>query len=146
MVAFAAALWALVRKTDPDPAAADARLFRLLAIPAAFGAQYALFVVLGYQPRIWYCLPLMALMASALDGLLASPVRLPALQFVRLAAAGVFTALLLPAAYREASLRMTNVDRIAQHLAGHAGPRDLILVNPWFYGISFHRYYQGEAR
>jgi hypothetical protein len=68
------------------------------------------------------------------------------LRLARLAAAAVFTALLLPAAWQEANLRMTNVDRIAQHLGHHARRRDLILVNPWFYGVSFHRYYQGKAR
>lgn len=145
-VSLLAALWMLIRKADPEPAATDARLFRLLAVPAAFAAQYGLFVALGYHPRIWYCLPLMALMASAVDGLLASPERFPVLRLARLAAAATFTALLLPAAYQEAKLRMTNIDRIAQHLGAHARRRDLIVVNPWFYGISFHRYYQGRAR
>lgn len=130
---------ALVRR-DGLP---EARRFRLLVVPAAFLAQIGLFVALGYLPRIWYCLPLMAVAASALDGLLP---RLAAVRVARVAAAGALAVLLLPATHAEATLRMTNVDRVAALLERRAGPRDLIVVNPWFYGVGFHRYYQGEAR
>jgi hypothetical protein len=143
-------LW-LARTDDPPEGSEDsdesgAQLFRLLAIPAAFGAQYGLFVVLSYLPRIWYVLPLMALMASALDGLLANAARFPALRAVRFAAPILLAALMLPATAGEAALRMTNVDQIARTVAEGAGRRDLVLVNYWFYGVSFQRYYQGEAR
>ncbi|HEX6862388.1 MAG TPA: hypothetical protein VF414_06220 [Thermoanaerobaculia bacterium] len=132
--------------------AGDVRLFRLLAIPAALAAQYGLFKVLGYLPKVWYFLPLLALAASALDGLSAS-VRdglgagLGAgLKIPRLALAAGLALLLLPAAYREAHVRMTNADLVASHLEASVEEGDLVLVNPWFYGVSFHRYYQGPAR
>lgn len=121
----------------------DARRFRMLVIPAALCAQFGLFLALGYLPRIWYCLPLMAVAASALEGLLPG---LPAVRAARVAVAGILAVLLLPAAHTEATLRMTNVDQVAEMLERRAGPRDLIVVNPWFYGVSFHRYYQGPAR
>ncbi|HWM95261.1 MAG TPA: hypothetical protein VN493_31190 [Thermoanaerobaculia bacterium] len=140
----AAALWALSRGAGPDSDADDARLFRLLTLPAVFAAQCGLFLVLGYLPRIWYCLPLMAVAASALDGLLA---RLPAgLRVARLAAAVLLPVLLLPSVTLETKKRMTNVDLVARHLEEHVGRRDLVVVNPWYFGVSFHRYYQGEAR
>jgi hypothetical protein len=120
--------------------AGDVRLFRLLAIPAALAAQYGLFGVLGYLPKIWYFLPLLALAASALDGLTAG------LQMPRLALATGIALLLLPAASREARLRMSNVDLVASRLEANAVEGDLVLVNPWFYGVSFQRYYQGRAR
>jgi hypothetical protein len=138
------AVAALVRKSDPGPEQADVRLFRLLAVPAACAAQYGLFLRLGYLPRVWYFLPLLALVASVLDGLLAVRTGLP--RAVRLAAAVLVAGLLAPAQARTAGLRMTNVDRVARYLEESAGPEDLILVNPWFYGVSFHRYYQGEAK
>ncbi len=125
----------------------EARLFRLLVIPAAFGAQFGLFVALGYLPRIWYCLPLMAVAASVLDGALGGLLpTFPAVRAARLAAAGVVAVLLLPAANVDATLRMTNIDQVADLLEQRAGPRDVVVVNPWFYGISFHRYYTGSAR
>ncbi|HYH47463.1 MAG TPA: hypothetical protein VEG34_17415 [Thermoanaerobaculia bacterium] len=120
--------------------AGDVRLFRLLAIPAALAAQYGLFELLGYLPKIWYFLPLLALAASALDGLTAG------LRAPRLALATGIALLLLPAASREARLRMSNVDLVASRLEANAAEGDLVLVNPWFYGVSFQRYYQGRAR
>lgn len=123
--------------------AGDLRLFRLLAIPAALAAQYGLFEVLGYLPKIWYFLPLLALAASALDGLTAVTA---GVQIPRLALATGIALLLLPAASREARLRMSNVDLVASRLEASAAEGDLVLVNPWFYGVSFHRYYQGRAR
>jgi hypothetical protein len=120
----------------------DARLFRLLVIPAALAAQCGLFLVIGYPPQIWYFLPLLALAASALDGVITGSVPRAA----RLAAAVGIAFLLLPAVTREALLRMTNADLVARHLEEHAGDQDLVLVNPWFLGVSFHRYYQGKAR
>ncbi|HWM91268.1 MAG TPA: hypothetical protein VN493_10915 [Thermoanaerobaculia bacterium] len=120
----------------------DARLFRFLVIPAALGAQCGLFLVIGYPPQIWYFLPLLALAASALDGLIAGSVP----RVARLVAAVGIAFLLLPAVTREALLRMTNTDLVARHLEEHAGDQDLVLVNPWFLGVSFHRYYEGKAR
>jgi hypothetical protein len=128
---------AMARKQED---AGDVRLFRLLAIPAALAAQYGLFEVLGYLPKIWYFLPLLALVASSLDALTAD------LELPRLSLAAGLALLLLPAASREARTRMTNADLVASHLEANAQEGDLVLVNPWFYGVSFHRYYQGRAR
>lgn len=134
-------LWALfvigglaVAKEEPFPA---------LVIPAAIAAQFGLFLVLGYSPRIWYFLPLMAVVASALDPLLAAPARV--VRLTVLIAAAFVAGLLLPGARRESGVRMTNVDTAARVLTAQAGPRDLIIVNPWFAGISFGRYYRGTA-
>lgn len=135
---------AVLRRPRQGEEADDARLFRLLAIPAALGAQYGLFLVLGYLPKIWYFLPLLALAASALDGLTAA--RSAGLRIPRMIVASGIALLLLPAAARAARLRMTNADLVADRLEAGAEEGDLILVNPWFYGVSFQRYYQGRAR
>lgn len=139
-------LLALARKAEPEGPAVDAQRFRLLTIPAAFAAQYTLFLVLGYLPRLWYVLPLMAVTASALDGHLAGAARFPALRVARLGVPILLAALALPSAAAEAKVRMTNVDQVARFVGSAARPRDLVLVNYWFYGISFARYYRGEAR
>jgi hypothetical protein len=123
----------------------DARLFRLLAIPAALGGEMAFLIVLGYSPRIWYLLPVLALVASALDGLLGVLGTMQA-RVARIAAAALLTAALYATAYDTARMRMTNVDLVARAIEQSAGPRDLVLVNEWYNGISFHRYYRGEAR
>lgn len=127
------------------PAAADARLFHLLAIPAAMAAQYGFFTVLRYTPRPWYLLAVFALIASALDALWTLAERSPAWRRVRLAVPVLLGVVALPYTAREATVRMTNVDLVAARLASEARPRDLVLVDKWFYGVSFSRYYRGPA-
>lgn len=130
---------------DVKDGEADARLFRLLAIPAALGGEMAFLIALGYSPRIWYLLPVLALVASALDGLLGALGTTPA-RVARITAAALLAAALYATAYDTARIRMTNVDLVARAIEQSAGPRDLVLVNEWYNGISFHRYYRGEAR
>jgi hypothetical protein len=145
----ALAAWvALHRLTRPSSGETetehDVRLFRLLVVPAALGGEIAFLLALGYSPRMWYLLPVLALVASALDGLIAegpAPAR-----WARAVTAALLVAALAPAALGTARLRMTNVDHVARALEQGAGPRDLILVNEWYYGVSFHRYYQGRAQ
>lgn len=123
----------------------DARLFRLLVVPAALAGEIAFLVAVGYGPRIWYLLPVLALVASALDGLLAaggtSPVRA-----ARIAAAALLAAALYATAFDTARTRMTNIDLLARAIEQRAGPQDLIVVNEWYMGVSFNRYYRGGTR
>lgn len=115
----------------------DARLFALLSLPAVALAQWGFLEAVGYEPRSWYFLPLLALGAAALDVLLASS---PLLRTARLGIAvlAVLT-LALPAAGL-ARVRMSNVDRVAERIAAEAAPGDLVVVAPWYHGISYLRY------
>ncbi|MEA2691085.1 MAG: mannosyltransferase [Acidobacteriota bacterium] len=132
-------------ETEGGEPGRDLALFGMLT--AALGtALFFLFLeVLRYDPRAWYYLPLLALLASAFDlltaGLGTSPGR-------RLALAGgalaVGVALFLPAR-AAAALRQTNADLVAQRVTQAAAAGDLVLVNPWYDGISFGRYYRGKA-
>ena len=146
-----AAVVTLTRKSDPEDLkrnhhpADDSRLFRLLVIPVALGGEIAFLILLGYGVRIWYLLPVLALVASALDGLLAAGGTELA-RLARIAAAVLLTAALYATAYDTAQRRMTNVDLVAQVIEQSAGPHDLVLVNEWYCGISFHRYYRGDTR
>jgi hypothetical protein len=64
----------------------------------------------------------------------------------RIAAAALLAAALYSTAFDTAKVRMTNVDLIARTIEQSAGPRDLVLVNEWYMGISFNRYYRGKTR
>ncbi len=121
--------------------------------------QYGLFVLilslvlflfflryLHYSMRPWYFVPLLALLACNLEMMLA---RLMPVRFFQLFRC-VLTVLLLAAltvpAYRETRTRMTNMDLIASRLEELAGPDDLIVVSPWYYGVSLNWYYHGSTR
>src|SRR5207253_2469437 len=47
--------------------------------------------------------------------------------------------------YARASMRMTNCDKIAIAVEQRASSEDLIIVTSFFYGVSFQRYYHGQA-
>ena len=64
---------------------------------------------------------------------------------VRLAIPVLMGIVALPYTAQEATVRMTNVDLVARRLASEARPHDLVLVDKWFYGVSFSRYYRGAA-
>lgn len=69
-------------------------------------------------------------------------------RFVRLAGLGLLLAtaiIALPIAHRDLNQRFTNVDLLAQQLAGEASPQDFIIVTPWYCGISFDRYFKGAT-
>ena len=137
-----ATLWFTTQRKAPGD---EVRLFRLLVIPAALGGELVFLLMVGYAPRIWYLLPVLALTASALDGLLGVETGAP-VRAARITAAALVTAALYASSLDTARVRMTNVDVVARAIEQSAGPRDLILVNEWYHGISFHRYYRGEAR
>src|SRR6185295_1715264 len=59
-------------ENSEDEEKRDARLFALLSLPLVILAQWGFLEVLGYAPRPWYYLPVLALAAAALDVLLAA--------------------------------------------------------------------------
>lgn len=93
----------------------------------------------------WYYLPAMALAAVSIDALLAPALRSPrarlgaALVVIGLAAAHA------PALVSAVAVRQTNLDRVAARVAAEAAPNDLVVVTPWFCGVTFQRYYHGRA-
>jgi hypothetical protein len=48
-------------------------------------------------------------------------------------------------AWRQMHMRMTNIDRVAAEIGARCGPDDLVVLNPWYAGVSFQRYYRGKA-
>jgi len=93
--------------------------------------------------RIWYFIPLMAFVAACFDlGRPPLPLRFQSIPF-GFATATAFVA--LPIAQHDLNWRFTNIDLIARRLNIESAKDDLIIITPWFCGISFDRYYQGSA-
>jgi hypothetical protein len=121
--------------------------------PAAFYAATALtagaiifFVYLrlaALYTEVWYFLPLMTFAAVCIDATLAK-------WFLRFQIwRQVFLILLVGVSFSKvfelAQCRQTNMDLIAAELCNRAGPDDLIIVYPWYCGISFDRYFNGKT-
>jgi hypothetical protein len=121
----------------------------LFVVVAATGAVVVYGAYLSFikvRTDYWYYLPLMTLGALACEvgvALLLERVRLG------LAACAVVVALTaaaaLPQVYSTVALRMTDVDVAAAEIERSARPDDLVVVMPWYCGITFARYYRGPA-
>jgi hypothetical protein len=126
------------RKTATDTAAFA--VVTLLVALAGFGA-FLWFA--GLPTQEWYFLPLLTLAVAAFDaGLPPLPKSFYAPAFGLVAATAVAAA---PFAWRALDQRFTNVDLIARQLAAAAAPDDLVLVSPWYCGISFDRYFHATT-
>ena len=146
LVLFALAgglLFLLPRAKKKNPGIEEVPLFSAMVI--AFGLFAFLFALaiakLMTQP--WYWLPLLFPMAVSIDGVLANWPGKHRLWQVLPLAATVFIP--LPAGVQLATFRQTNVDLAAARVAERAKPDDLIVVCPWYFGVTFHRYYKGQT-
>ena len=116
------------------------------AITISLGTPvFLIFVAISRLPtQPWYWLPLMLLTAVCVDAALASS--LARHRVCRLVLVGLLALVPLITGVRLAKERQTNIDVIAARLNDQAKPDDLILVHPWYCGITFNRYYRGQAR
>ncbi len=91
----------------------------------------------------WYYLPLIAIAALSLDGVLGN---LNKLSIVRIAVTMLAVITAFGAAWQSAHEKLTNMDKVAAVLESSAQKNDLIIVTPYYIAMSFHKYYHGLAR
>jgi hypothetical protein len=120
-------------------------LFLILLSTLSIFAYYAFLKILSYATRPWYYLPLLCVMAGAIDllsGILATT------QWIRIGRLLVVIAalLLLPfTLWKSAHERLTDIDLVAHKLEQEASRDDLIVLNPWNFAPSFYRCYHGST-
>jgi hypothetical protein len=96
--------------------------------------------------QVWYYLPFMTLLAVCVElGSRIVAENKPRLRRVPFTASMLVFAAMLFHTWPALELRFTNVDLLAQLLAEEARTDDLVVVSPWYVGLSFDRYYRGEA-
>lgn len=97
------------------------------------------------QTQPWYYVPLLAILAPVLDASAWTAVTGKAWRVARMVCAvGIAASLALPG-WQQVTERRTNADIVATVVGKEGAAGDLILVTPWYYGVSFHRYYKGSA-
>ena len=105
--------------------------------------SFSIFLWIAKMPtQVWYFLPLTTFGAVCIDAALAN---WPARWRVWRCAFAILALLCLPGARELISYRQTNMDLIAGVLHERAAPRDLIIVHPWTFGVSFDRQYFGPT-
>jgi len=117
----------------------------VLAMVIAIGAYYVFLEILSRYTRPWHYLPLIALVAVTLDCAIQFLAKSAWMRVARLTIVIIIAVTLLVPAWQKLQVRQTNVDLVIQELEKFSSAEDFILVEPWFYGVSFNRYYRGAA-
>jgi hypothetical protein len=123
----------------------DLLLFGLIAAIISVIGYFAFLKIVSYSTREWYYLALLSILAGATELLGAVLSRINWIRVGRLAFV-VASLIGMPIVdWPAVTKRQTNIDLVARKLEEIAQPRDLIVVNPWFYGVSFNWYYHGPT-
>jgi hypothetical protein len=146
---MAAAATGIALQFRPGPAVEAGRrdlgLYSLMILLVSIPAYFFFLKILGYPTQPWYYLTLLGLVAVSVDGALAAaPSRWRGEAGRLLLASGIAIWSFIPT-WSATHVRQTNLDIIATKLAEVADPKDLIVVAPWHYGITFQRYYKGRT-
>jgi hypothetical protein len=109
---------------------------------------YTVFLLkLRFFMQPWYYIEILILCAISLDGLLTAS--WPALRpwgLMRISFLVIMMILNAGSAWAEAHTRRSNLDLAAAFLSRNASPSDLIVVQNAWEGITFNRYYRGQAQ
>jgi hypothetical protein len=109
---------------------------------------YTVFLLkLRFFMQPWYYVEILILCAISLDGLLTAS--WPALRpwgLMRISFLVIMMILNAGSAWAEAHTRRSNLDLAAAFLSRNASPSDLIVVQNAWEGITFNRYYRGQAQ
>jgi hypothetical protein len=104
---------------------------------------YALFFKLAaLMVEPWYCIPLIGFIAVCCDVIL--PRLHQTMRLGVLIVAAVSFLLAWPTTYSKAQQQRTNGDQVVATLAQNISLDDFVVVHPWYYGITFARYYHGS--
>jgi hypothetical protein len=126
---------------------ADIALFCVVSMVFGIVGNMAFLLKLQYPTQTWYYVEMLCLCAISLDGILGA--NWPALYpwgLLRIALLVGMMTWSARSAWEEAHTRRSNVDLIAAVLGKKALAGDLIVVHDAWNGITFDRYYHGQAR
>jgi len=137
---------ALAFRPGSDPADVDRALFCGVTIILGLVVYFIALRSTGVGIQYWHYLSLMGLCALILDvgsGLFAA--RWWWGGWARVAIVAVLALASVRDVAEAVRLRMTDVDLAAREIARRGGPGDLVVVLPWYAGVTFDRYYRGST-
>jgi hypothetical protein len=147
VLALVAAAWGVryqkqLRRTETQQ---DVVTFCATTMLVAAAGVFIFLRVLSYETQAWYYLSLLAVCAICIDGISGSLIHTDRARQARLAAVIAFAALTIRPAFGTSAQRMTNIDIVADTLFSVATPGDFVVVDPWYLGVTFNRYYRARA-
>ncbi|HET6178596.1 MAG TPA: hypothetical protein VFE61_16820 [Candidatus Sulfotelmatobacter sp.] len=130
-----------------NPQRSDRALFCVTSVVLGIIGYFAFLLRLRFFMQPWYYVEILILCAISLDGILT--VNWPALRpwgLLRIGFLVLVMTLNAGPAWVEAHTRRSNVDVVADFLSQNASAGDLIVVQDAWEGITFNRYYRGQAQ
>lgn len=122
----------------------DQLLFGAIVLVGATTVMTVFFERVGWFTSSWYFLPLMAVSVMSLHTMTTAVVKIE-WRILAPIAVSVLSLLMVPSITQHVYIRKTNADIMAAAVAQRATKEDLVLVSPYFYAVSFQRYYHGTA-
>ncbi|EEF60038.1 hypothetical protein Cflav_PD3097 [Pedosphaera parvula Ellin514] len=146
-IGIAIALWCQYRpaRFDATPRQKDLLLFSVTSLLVGLAAYFLFLDYLKLSPQVWYYLALMTLTAISLDAIQSVIANNVYGRNFRLLFVVLLMVIMFFSARQTLNIRQTNIDLATTQLNKIATKNDFILVNHWFYGVSFQRYYSGPA-
>ena len=126
--------------SDSLPIWSDLPQYALLAALVAFASTIVFFRLVGWGTNVWYFLPLLAIVAVAIDTVVDARPGSKALPAARIVVALIGFGFSAPLLLKATEIRASNLDQVAAIVGKHATADDLIIVWPMTDGITFKRY------
>jgi hypothetical protein len=130
-----------------NPGRSELALFCVISMVLGIIGYIGFLLKLQFFMQPWYYVEILILCAISLDGILS--VSWPALHpwgFVRIGFLVMMMILNAGPAWAEARTRRSNLDVVAALLSHKASAGDLIVIQHAWEGITFNRYYRGQAQ
>lgn len=116
-----------------------------ILIAAAAALTFFMTKLVGFNPQFWHFVPFLVPMVAALEPLIGMALHAGRRHSMLAIATVLIGAAILAPSIRLVSERMTGIDLVAAAIAREALPQDLVVVTPWYFGVSFSRYYGGKT-
>lgn len=136
-----------VVSNSANPSRSDLALFCVTSVLLGIIGYFGFLLKLRFFMQPWYYVDILILCAISLDGILTAS--WPALRpwgLVRIVFLVMMMVLNARPAWAEAHTRRSNLDVVAAFLSQNASASDLIVVQEAWEGITFNRYYRGQAQ
>jgi hypothetical protein len=124
----------------------DLAVFLLVTMPLGIIAYIVFIKILSYPTQAWYYLPLMAVLIIIIERGIDIVCNIyPPGRIIRIMCILGMAIFVFMNSWDAAHTRKTNMDVLAAKLASLSDKDDLIVVCPFYFGVSFAYYYKGST-
>ena len=121
----------------------DLPLYGGLALVIGLAGFWIFLKLTGLPTQIWYYIPGLCFAMACSDAVLPRTHPVTGITVLAVATAAL---LVSPTAYAALRWRQTNGDLLAARVARNADVNDLVIVHPWYFGLTYGYYYRGATK